>query len=191
MGKDRFEGKIRQTLSEADLIHNLLHPVDDPDSYFNLRNAESQKEDAVRGLVLHLALAMENILDDLYLRAFLGYRPAINARRPRGKRARILEGILKLNFSRKLDLARDTGLITKKQYAKLDALRALRNKCAHNWQLDVIQKRGKRRRPGAQPLPTKRLLEHEGKNLFDIGVLKDLLTQYGPIYLSLFRKLMA
>jgi hypothetical protein len=34
-------------------------------------------------------------------------------------------------------------------------------------------------------------LEHNGRNLFEICALEELLSEYGPIYLSMFGKLIA
>lgn len=187
--KNRTEREIRRTLRDVARIHSLIHPVNDKDPRTKLFNARAQREDAVRGLVIQLATAMEDMLDELYRRVFLGYRPAgRNPRRPRGKLAEELDELLetgKLGFDAKLRLARIGGLITKAQYRKLDKLRAFRNKCAHNWNLDVVAKRARK------PRPSRRLLEHNGRNLFEIGALEELLSEYGPIYLSMFGKLIA
>lgn len=187
--KNQIERKIRNTLQEAAQIQSLIHRLDDKDPRVNLLNARGQREDAVRGLVIQLATAMESLLDDLYRRAFLGYRPGGRSPKlPRGKLAQELDELLetgKLSFDAKLRLARIGGLITKSQYRKLDKLRALRNKCAHNWTLDVVRKRAKK------PQPSKRLLEHNGRNLFEISALEELLAEYGPVYLSMFGKLLA
>lgn len=187
--KSELKERIRQTLRDVARIQSLIHPVNDKDARTNLLNARAQREDAVRGFVIQIATAMENMVDELYRRAFLGYRPAgRNPRRPRGKLAKELDELLetgKLSFDAKLRLARVGGLITKAQYGKLDKLRALRNKCAHNWNLDVVAKRARK------PRPSRRLLEYNGRNLFDIGVLEELLSEYGPVYLSMFGKLIA
>jgi len=187
--KNRIEREIRRTLREVARIQSLIHPVNDKDPRTNLLNARAQREDAVRGLVIQLATAMEDMLDELFRRIFLGYRPGSrNPKRPRGKLADELDELLetgKLTFDGKLRLARIGRLITKGQYKKLDKLRALRNKCAHNWNLDVLVKRAR------NPRPSKRLLEHNGRNLFEIDALEELLFEYGPIYMSMFGKLLA
>jgi hypothetical protein len=187
--KKRIERELRRTLQEVAQIQCLIHRVDGKDRLVNLFNARSQREDAVRGLIIHLATAMESVLDDLYRRVFLGYRPGSrNPKRPRGKLARELDELLetgKLTFDAKLRFARIGGLITRSQYKKLDKLRALRNKCAHNWSLDVIKKRERK------PRPSRRLLEHNGRNLFEVSALEKLLAEYGPIYLSMFGRLLA
>lgn len=187
--KNRVERKIRRTLQEATQIQSLIHRLDDKDPRVNLLNARGQREDAVRGLVIQLATAMESLLDDLYRRVLLGYRPGSrNPKRPSGKLARELDELLetgKLGFDAKLRFARVSGLISKRQYQRLDKLRVLRNKCAHNWSLDIVRKRAKK------PHPSKRLLELNGKNLFTISALEGLLAEYGPIYLKMFGKLLA
>lgn len=181
--------RIRKTLREVAKIQALTHPLDYEDESKALFNARGQREDAVRGFVIHLATAMEDMLDQLYRHDLVGYRPASKPpKRPRGPRTRELDDLLesgKLNFDAKLRLARIAGLITKSQYRKLDKLRLLRNKCAHNWILDIVKKRGRK------PRPSKRLLEYNGKNLFKVDVLEGLLADYGPVYLSMFEKLIS
>jgi len=188
---ERISKEIRRTLKEVGQIQALLHEIDDKNLRTRLYNARSQREDAVRALVIQMATAMENLLNDLFRSAFLGYRPGSKnpkaSKKPRGRGARDLDELLesgKLGFDAKLRLALVGGLITRRQYLKLDNLRVLRNKCAHNWILDV----GKRRKRGQQ---SRRFLEHHGKNLFKIDTLGDFCTEYGPVYVSLFGKLLA
>lgn len=88
----------------------------------------------------------------------------------------------RMGFEPKIKLARILRIVTKNQQSKLDLLRALRNKCAHHWKLDVVRRRGNMGRPA------KRLLEYEGRNLFDVNVLKDFMSVYSGIYLKLFEK---
>jgi hypothetical protein len=87
-----------------------------------------------------------------------------------------------MDFDAKLKLARLLRLVTRKQYGRLDRLRSLRNKCAHAWMLDVVHKRGRK------PRPSRRLLEFEGRNLFDLKVLREVMRVYSGIYLKLFDK---
>jgi hypothetical protein len=105
--KNKTEREIRRTLRDVARIHSLIHPVNDKDPRTNLLNARTSREDAVRGLVIQLATAMEDMLDELYRRVFLGYRPAgRNPRRPRGKLAKELDELLetgKLGFDASSD----------------------------------------------------------------------------------------
>ena len=94
-GKIRIEREIRRTLRDVARIQSLTHPVSDKDLRINLLNARTQRKDAVRALIIQLATAMENMLDELYRRVFLGYRPAgRNPKRPRGKLAKELDELL-------------------------------------------------------------------------------------------------
>jgi len=180
----RVRRKIDQTLKEVEQIHSLLHPMGDPDPKQNLYQAQSRREDAVRITVLQMSLAIEDLLDSLFWRVFAGHDP--NSKKRRSKKrgiARELDELLesgRLGFEAKIKLARVVRVVTKDQYSKLNQLRSLRNKCAHEWMLDIARKRKKK------PKPSKRLLEHEGRNLFDINVLERFMHVYSGIYLKLF-----
>jgi len=182
-----IQRKIRKILKEVERIHSFAHPLNDKDLEANLFNAKSLREDAVRMTVLQMSLGIESVLDGLFARIFIGYEPGDQKGHKRyvGKRAKELQELLeggRFGFESKLKLARVLGLVTKSQQNRLDALRALRNKCAHSWMLDVIRKRGRR------PRPTKRVLEFEGRNLFDLRVLESFMQFYSGIYLRLFGK---
>jgi len=177
--------RIDKLLKDVDYIHSMLHPMGDPDPNQNLYQAIARKEDAIRATVIQMALAIEDLLDGLFRKRFVGHMPLSEKRVRKGKLASELDDLLeggRMGFEAKLKLARVLRILTKKQQRRLDKLRSLRNKCAHAWLLDVIRKRGR------TPRPTKRLLEHEGKNLFDLKILEDFMHEYSGIYLRLFDK---
>ena len=184
---DRTQRKINKILKDIDAIHSLAYPVDDADMRTNLFNARSRKEDAVRIVVLQLSLANEDLLDGLFRKVFVGHEPG--KKRQRNKRiARVLDELLeggRLNFESKIRLARVLRVTTKRQDSQLHQLRGLRNRCAHRWVLDVVHKLKNAARP------SKRTLEYEGRNLFDLKVLKDFFWVQSRIYLSLYKKYMS
>lgn len=180
----RIQREIEKTLKEVERIHSFLHPLGDTDPKQNLFQARSRREDAVRVTVLQMSLAIDDLLDSLFWRVLAGHDP--NSKKRRNKKrgvTRELDELLdsgRLGFDAKIKLARVLRIVTKGQYSKLNQLRSLRNKCAHEWMLDIVRKRGKR------PKPAKRLLEYEGQNLFDIKVLERFMHVYSRIYLKLF-----
>jgi len=179
-----IERQTQKALSDVETIHSFVHPLGDSDPKQNLYMARSRREDAVRGTVLQMSLAIEDVLDSLFARVFVGHDPNAKRKARKGKMFRELESLLHggMGFEAKLKLASVLRLITKQQHTKLDRLRSLRNKCAHSWMLDVVRKR----RRG--PKPTRRLLEYEGRNLFDLKVLEGFMHTYSGIYLKLFEK---
>jgi hypothetical protein len=179
-----IERKIKRALADVETIHSFVHPLGDPDPRQNLYQARSRREEAVRILVLQMSLAIEDMLDDLFKRIFLGHDPNSKNRKRKGRIYRELDELLagRMGFEAKVKLGRVLRLVTKGQQSKLDRLRSLRNKCAHSWMLDIIHKRGRR------PRPSKRLLEYEGKNLFDLKALENFMSVYSGIYLKLFDK---
>ena len=180
----RVHDLIRKTLKDVDRIHSLVHPY----AKKSLFSARRFREDAVRMTVLQMSLAIETMLNALFWRAFLGYKPQIREgnekkkREPRGKRVKKLNELLdggRFGFETKLRLASILGLTIKSQENRLDKLRALRNKCAHSWFLDNTHKRGRK------PRSKRRLLEFEGGNLFDLKVLEKFVKIYNAIYSDL------
>ncbi len=182
----RVERQITKALEDVEKIQSFLHPLGDRDLTQNLFQARSRREDAVRITVLQMSLATEDLLDSLFWRILAGHDP--NSKKRRNKNAgipRALDELLKggrMGFEAKIKLARVLRIITKNQHSRLDTLRTLRNKCAHHWMLDVVRKRRSRNRP------TRRLLEYEGRNLFELKVLESFMKVYSGIYLKLFAK---
>lgn len=184
LNRESGERAVRRALKDVETIHSFIYPLDYGDIETKLAMAKARRQDAVRTSVLQMSLAIESVLDGLFARAFLGYEPGERKGRI-GKRAKELQELLeggRFGFESKLRLARVLSLVTKDQHSKLDKLRALRNKCAHHWILDVIRKQGRK------PRVTKRLLEFEGRNLFDLNVLRDFMWVYSRIYLKLISK---
>lgn len=141
------------------------------------------KEDAVRALILHVSLAIENVLDDLLRIGFLGHAPSPSEQR-RSKGVKVVDEFLKeLSFYKKLQLARATKIITKRHYNELNELRRVRNACAHRWLLDDDAETASKQRPMPQGL------KYRNRSLFEVSVLKHFRSDYGRIYLSLFGKL--
>jgi hypothetical protein len=176
---------IREILKDVQRIHSFVHPHAEQSVY----QARSFREDAVRMTVLQVSLRIEALLDGLFRRAFLGYKPQLFKRGEKRKRepthVKELDELLtggRFGFESKLRLASILGLTTKSENKRLDKLRALRNKCAHSWGLDIIRKRGRK------PRPTRRLLEFEGRNLFDLKVLENFMQIYHGIYLELLNR---
>jgi hypothetical protein len=183
------EFKIKKILKDVEEIQSLIHPIDHHDPKLNLFRALSRRDDAVRMTVLQTCLAIEDLLDGLFWRFFAAYNPGSRKRvRRTAMKSRQLDELLKsgrMGFEAKLRLARLTGIVTKSQHNKLDTLRALRNKCSHHWTLNRVRTRRKGNRP------TKRLLEFEGHDLFDLKILQDFMKTYSRIYLALYGKYLA
>jgi hypothetical protein len=177
--------QINKALKDVETIQSFLHPLNDRDPRTNLFQARGRREDAVRMTVLQMSLAIEDLMDGLFWRVFAGH-PTSKRRKSKTKGIpRELDELLtsgRMGFEAKIKLARILRIITKAQHNKLDKLRALRNKCAHHWMLDIVRKRGNRARP------SRRLLEHDGRNLFDLEVLERFVRAYSAIYLKLFEK---
>jgi hypothetical protein len=83
----------------------------------------------------------------------------------------------------KLTFALVVGILNTKAISKLRELNALRNKCTHNWLLNVPVRRG--RRPTQIKPP---LLTFRGRDLHKVYVLKDFSNEYGAIYSRMLSK---
>ncbi len=97
MYEKRVQDLIRKTLKDVERIHLFVHPLCKEE----LNEARRFREDAVRMTVLQMSLSIETLLDGLFRRAFLGYKPQLRKRsekkkrEPSGKRERKFEGTTK------------------------------------------------------------------------------------------------
>jgi hypothetical protein len=91
--------------------------------------------------------------------------------------------IREFHYDKKVELAFALRLIRQSTKARLNEIGALRNKCAHNWLLNVRLRRGKPRMTKKPPL-----LQYGGKNLHRVEVLEDFVGDYAGVYLRLYAR---
>ena len=182
----RVEAAINRLTREIEQIDQFFYPVDNNDRHLHAGMLERKRDDIVRGIVLQIHTAIEDILDQLILFAVTGSTRAHHRFRSQSADAlrAILVGSESIGFHRKLSLALALGVINKKTKDRLHVLNNLRNKCSHNWLLKVAVRRGKR---PAQKKPP--LLTYEGRDLHSVAALEDFVVEFASgIYLKLFTK---
>lgn len=182
----RVEAAIKRLSREIEQMDELFYPEDTEERHLYAGMLERKRDDLVRGFVIQIHTAIEDILDQLITFAITG--STRSHRRLRSQSARTLRGLLtggeSIGFHRKLSLALALRIITKSTKDRLHVLNNLRNKCSHNWILKIPVRYGKR---PAQKKPP--LLTYEGRDLHNIDALKDFLKEYGAgIYLKLYIK---
>ena len=182
----RVEAAIKRLSREIEQMDELFYPEDTEERHLYAGMLERKRDDLVRGFVIQIHTAVEDILDQLITFAITG--STRSHRRLRSQSARALRGLLaggeSIGFHRKLSLALALRIITKNTKDRLHVLNNLRNKCSHNWILKIPVRYGKR---PAQKKPP--LLTYEGRDLHSIDALKDFLKEYGAgIYLKLYIK---
>lgn len=190
--KHRLERKIKKLSDEIAEIESTIYTDAEGDAYNQHFLLQQKRNHAIRGVVLELQLAIEDLLNVWLESFFLQCKPTIRnkAARRKPKLARVidqlLEGSAALSFERKLDLAEGTGLIRRRGHGKLRELYRVRNKCSHHWLLDMaVRKRIQRNQP------KRRLLDYQNRNLFQIEVLKDFAGEYGSMYVKLWMRVYA
>ncbi len=152
---------------------------------------ERKRDDIVRAAVLQLHTGIEDVLIACLLQRMLelSRRQTPNQwraklRTDRGKTLRrILEGPGSIGFDTKLHLAVGVGLISRRMREQLAELNSIRNKCAHNWELNAKIRRGRRPRQTKPPL-----LNFRGQDLHRVSVLKGFIAEYSRLYVRLFLK---
>lgn len=190
--KRRLERKIVRLSEEIAEIESTIYTDADGDAYNQHFLFQQKRNHAIRGVVLELQLAIEDLLN-VWLDSFLlqckpSVRNKVARRKPKLARTieQLLEGSGALSFERKLDLAEGTGLIRRSEHTKLRELYRVRNKCSHHWLLDIpVRKRIQRNQP------KRRLLDYQNRNLFQIEVLKDFVREYGSMYYKLWLRVYA
>lgn len=184
----RIEAKISRLTREITDFDQFFYAVnenDDRSLYAGM--LERKRDDMVRSAVLQLHTAIEDILNSQIMCCVLNVKPEKRmgkmASRPARALRKILFGAGSLGFDMKLNFAAALGLLNARTQDQLMELNTLRNKCSHNWLLKTPVRRGKRPRQKKPPL-----LLYRGRDLHNIGVLKDFAAEYGVIYLKLFVK---
>lgn len=70
------------------------------------------------------------------------------------------------------------------QRLQLEQLNRLRNKCSHNWLLNI------KIRKGIKPsLPKRPLLDFRGGDLHTVSIMEKFIDQYTVIYLHLYMRI--
>ena len=184
----RIEAKISRLTREITDFDQFFYAVnenDDRSLYAGM--LERKRDDMVRSAVLQLHTAIEDILNSQIMCCVLNVKPEKRmgkmASRPARALRKILFGAGSLGFDMKLNFTAALGLLNARTQDQLMELNTLRNKCSHNWLLKTPVRRGKRPRQKKPPL-----LLYRGRDLHNIGVLKDFAAEYGVIYLKLFVK---
>ena len=182
----RVEASIKRLSREIEQMDELFYPENTEERYLYAGMLERKRDDLVRGFVIQIHTAIEDILDQLITFAVTG--STRSHRRLRSQSARALHGLLtggeSIGFHSKLSLALALRIITKNTKARLHVLNNLRNKCSHNWILKTPVRYGKR---PAQKKPP--LLTYEGRDLHGIDALGAFVKEYGAgIYLKLYVK---
>jgi len=182
----RVEAAIKRLSREIEQMDELFYPEDTKERHLHAGMLERKRDDLVRGFVIQIHTAIEDILDQLI--TFAVVKTTRSHRRVRTQSAKALRGLLtgseSIGFHRKLSLAIALRIITKKMKDRLHVLNNLRNKCSHNWILKVPVRYG--RRPTQKKPP---LLAYEGRDLHAIGALNAFVKESGAgIYLKLYIK---
>lgn len=182
----RVEAAIKRLSREIEQMNELFYPENTEERHLYAGTLESKRDDLVRGFVIQIHTAIEDILDQLITFAVTG--STRSHRRLRSQSAKALRGLLtgseSIGFHKKLSLALALRIITKNTKDRLHLLNNIRNKCSHNWILKIPVRYGKR---PAQKKPP--LLTYEGRDLHTIDVLNAFVKEYGAgVYLKLYMK---
>jgi hypothetical protein len=177
----------RLTREIAEIEAELYVRGNEKDRILRAGMLERQRDDMVRSAVLQLHTSIEDLLTQLIHYCALNIRERRLRHRLHGDRGkayrRMLYGHGSLGFDMKLNFAQGLGLISDALRKQLTELNSLRNKCAHNWQLNAVVRRGKKRRQKKPPL-----LLFRQRDLHKVPVLKDFIGEYGSLYVHLYAK---
>ena len=183
----RLEARIRRLTAEIDEIDKFFYGRnDEQDRGAYLSMLEHKRDDFVRATILQLHTAIEDLLTHELFAEILGtehmkYGAKLNSTKGRAL-ARMLTGGGSLGFEMKLNFAAVAELLDKRTKEQLRELNTLRNKCSHNWLLNVPARRKKRR----GPVP--RLLTFRGRDVHKVEALKDVIAEYGDIYFRMLAR---
>ncbi len=183
------ETKIRRLTREIAKIDKFFYGGLQRDRVLYAGMLERKRDDIVRSVVLQLHTAIEDVLTSWITCRVLEIK-APEQRRARSKAAhalrKVLSGSGSIGFDSKLNLAIALRLISGRTRGRLAELNKLRNRCSHNWLLNVKVRRGKGRKGKKPPL-----LHFKGRDLHRAEVLTDFLGEYGPLYAKVWATYMS
>lgn len=158
--------------------------------FYYLKYILKQRKDAlIRSLVLRDCLFIEDLLTHKIKSHLLKNNPRIKSRKKYLVRSTkstslryldlLLEGDLSIGLRKKIDLARGMGLIDRGTYEQILEINKVRNKCAHNFDLEGVVRRY-RKRKGKKPY----ILTYKNKNLYDKQSLKQFMDDCSKVIFS-------
>jgi hypothetical protein len=183
-----IEAKIRRLERELEEIDKFFYRSNETDDRFlHADMLERKRDDVVRSAVLQLHTAIEDLINSYLIANILEVEPGKRSQRMRTNAGKALGQMLmggrSLGFDMKINLALVVGFFNAKTAEKLRELNSMRNKCSHNWLLNVPVRRGKK------PLaPKPPLLSFRRKDLHNVKVLEDFCKEFGMIYVKLWLK---
>lgn len=177
-----IERNIRRLEREIAEIDVFVYPPDDGDRALHLGMLERKRDDTVRAAVLQIHTAIEDVLTTLLLQRALDLPIEDRQVTQRSKSGKAMEKLISgFTYDKKVELAFALRLFRQNTKTKLNEIGALRNKCAHNWLLNVRLRRGRPRQGRKPPL-----LQYGGKNLHRVDVLKEFMSVYAGVYIRLW-----
>lgn len=170
--------RIERLKSSIAQLTNGLYGLDERDQWLKHQNLKTYRTEVMRGFILYLHLANEDLLRALLFDFLVKHNRSLA-----GKIAkRSVEDL------RSADLINWCGrlkLIRPKEYAHILELNRVRNACAHNWVLDLPRTRSTINKGVRRRIRIPRVT-YNGKNLFANSVFADeFLAVYSKIYLKL------
>jgi hypothetical protein len=186
MGKaiPAVERKISRLTREIEKIDAFFYQTKAGDRDLYAGMLERKRDDMVRSAVLQLHTVIEDLLNIRIMNRILGMR-SVRTTRSGSARAlhKLFVGARSIGFEMKLNLAIAIGLINSKMQERLTELNRLRNRCSHNWRLNVRVRRGKKPKQKKPPL-----LLYRGRDLHHVAVLEEFSREYTRLYLKLYMK---
>jgi hypothetical protein len=184
----RIEATIRRLTKQIEALDRLFNGVNAKgDRFLYAGMLERKLDDFVRGAVLQMHTAIEDLLTGAIRTSLLGVRPRHRkavARAIRTVRGRttfeFLDGPQSLGFAQKVRLARALGIIRTRVGKQLGDLNKMRNACSHHWVLNVRIRRNVRVRKQKPPL-----IAYRGQNLHRPSVFEEFIGEYSGVYLRL------
>jgi len=181
--RDVLEKRIRSVEREIREIEDEFYSGQDIDLENRLFLLKVKRDLTVRGIVMELHLALDDLLN-VWIGSFLcrsrGRQLQRIWKRRRGLARgvdELIEGERSIGFRHKVVLLKAAGLLNNPLYKKLLELNRLRNRCSHSWLLDYVIRKGVKRGK-----PKKHLLEFRGRNLYQVAVMKDFIREYSTLY---------
>jgi hypothetical protein len=128
----KIKRREKRLKKEIDEILNSLYNLEEKDEEIRYENIKNFKNEIIRGFIIHLHLALEDLLKELLI-----YR--LKEFKSRTFKIKEIKKFIEKDL-RSYEIIKWSALlnsITQKEYLMLNELNKIRNACAHYWILDL------------------------------------------------------
>lgn len=176
----RLLNKIAELEAEILDLRDSLYGLNSDDLSLKYELLKTHRNQLIRGFILYLHLAVEDLLRALLFDFLVRHNRAIRTK----------AAMRAIDDLRSVDLVHWCSrlkVVKSREYAALLELNRIRNACAHKWVLNLPKARRSASRKHMAEVQASIILLN-GKNVFEESVISQFCADYGRLYIRLLMR---